>query len=83
MGAALWCTGLVALRHVGSSQTWDRTYVPCIPRWILNHWAVREALKIFQRGPCFKIFIEFVTVLSLFYVLVFFLANSHGGILAP
>ena len=34
----LWCTGFVALQHVGSSQTRDRTQVPCIGRWILNHW---------------------------------------------
>ena len=31
------CTGSVALRHVGSSQTRDRTHVPCIGRWILTH----------------------------------------------
>ena len=35
-------TGLVALRHVGSSQTRDQTRVPCIGRWILNHCATRE-----------------------------------------
>ena len=34
--------GLVAPRHVGSSQTRDRTYVPCTGRWILNHCATRE-----------------------------------------
>ena len=28
---------LLALRHVGSSQTSDRTCVPCIDRQILNH----------------------------------------------
>ena len=31
----MWRTGLVALRHVGSSRTRDRTHVPCIGRWIL------------------------------------------------
>ena len=36
--------GLVALGHRGSSQTRDRTRVPCIGRWILNHWTSREAL---------------------------------------
>ena len=35
--------GLVALRHVGSSQTRARTRVPCIGRQILNHCATREA----------------------------------------
>ena len=35
--------GLVALQHVGSSQTRARTRVPCIGRQILNHCATREA----------------------------------------
>ena len=39
----LWLTGLVAPRHVGSSQTRARTHVPCIGRRILNHCATREA----------------------------------------
>ena len=38
----LWHTGLVAPRHVGYSQTRDRTRVPCIGRRILNHCATRE-----------------------------------------
>ena len=25
-----------------SSPTMDQTHVPCIARWILNHWAIRE-----------------------------------------
>ena len=33
---------LAALRHVGSTQTWDRTHVLCIGRWILIHCATRE-----------------------------------------
>ena len=40
----LWLTGLVAPRHVGSSQTRARTHVPCIGRQIPNHCATREAL---------------------------------------
>ena len=40
----MWCTGLVAPRHVGSSRTRARTRVPCIGRWILNKYATREAL---------------------------------------
>ena len=39
----LWHTSLVAPRHVGSSQTRDRTRVPCIGRRILNHCATGEA----------------------------------------
>ena len=36
---------LVALQHAESSQTKprDQTHVPCIGRWILNHWVTREA----------------------------------------
>ena len=36
--------GLVALQHVGSSLTRDWTCVSCTGRWILDHWATREAL---------------------------------------
>ena len=36
--------GLVALQHVGSSQTRDQTRVSCISRQILYHWATWEAL---------------------------------------
>ena len=38
----LWLMGLVAPWHMGSSQTKDQTLIPCISRWILNHWATRE-----------------------------------------
>ena len=38
------CTGLVALQQVESSQTRDRTRVPCIGRRILNHQTTREVL---------------------------------------
>ena len=43
-------TGSVVRGHwlicsaVGSSQTRNRTHVPCITRWILNPWTPREAL---------------------------------------
>ena len=39
----MWLTGLVAPRHVGSSQTRARTRVPCTGRQTLNHCATREA----------------------------------------
>ena len=42
----MWLTGLVAPRHVGSSQTRARTRVPCIGRQILNHCATREAPSV-------------------------------------
>ena len=35
--------GLVAPRHVESSQIRNRSHVSCIGRWILYHWATREA----------------------------------------
>ena len=37
-----WLTGLVAPRHVGSSQTRARTRVPCISKRTLNRCATRE-----------------------------------------
>ena len=37
--------GLVAPQRVGSSQTRDRTHVPCIGREILNYWTTREVPK--------------------------------------
>ena len=36
--------GLVALQHVESSQTRNRTCVPCTGRLILNHWITRNVL---------------------------------------
>ena len=44
------CSGLVAPSHVGSSQTRDRTRVPCIGRRILNHRTTRE---VYVR-PCLR-----------------------------
>ena len=40
----LWCTGLAAPRHMGSSRTRDQTRVPCIGRQILNHCTTREEI---------------------------------------
>ena len=48
----LWCTGLVALRHVGSSRTRAQTRVPCIGRQILKHRTTREVPVYF----CFYFF---------------------------
>ena len=33
--------GLTCPKHVESSRTRDRTHIPCIGRWILNHWTAR------------------------------------------
>ena len=47
-----WHTGLGASGHVGPSQTKDQTPVPCIGRWILNHWTTREE-------PCLVMFLNY------------------------
>ena len=39
----LWYTGLADPCHVGSSWTRNQTHVPCLGRWILYHWATRDA----------------------------------------
>ena len=36
------CTGLVALWHLGSSETRIQALVPCTGRWIPNHWTTRK-----------------------------------------
>ena len=41
MGSVVVTTGVVAPQHVESSQTRDQTHIPCIGRWILNHWTTR------------------------------------------
>ena len=38
--------GFVAPWHVESSRTKIGTYIPCIGRWILNHWTTREVIPI-------------------------------------
>ena len=43
-----WCTGLVAPWHVESSWTRDRTHVPCIGRWLLNHRTTRDVSNMHQ-----------------------------------
>ena len=42
--------GLVALLHVESSQTRDRTCIPCISRRILYHWTTREVQRVVFDG---------------------------------
>ena len=38
------CTSLAAPQHVDSPPSRDQTRVSCIGKWILHHWATREAL---------------------------------------
>ena len=44
--AVAWSTGLVAPWCGGSSWSRDRTQVPCVGRWIPNHWTTREVFLI-------------------------------------
>ena len=67
----LWVLGLsscAALWHVGSFQTRDRTHVPSLGRWILNHWTTREVQHNFYMHwkprrlcvPCFIVILALV-----------------------
>ena len=46
----MWCTGLVALQHVGSSWVRDQTHVSCIGRQILYH-CVSNTLATWWEEP--------------------------------
>ena len=54
VGSVVVCTGLVASRHVGTFRTRDWTCVPCIGRWILNHWKTREVPVPIFRIICLR-----------------------------
>ena len=45
-----WYLNLVSPWPVGSSQMCVQIHVPCIGRWILNHWATREVSIISYLG---------------------------------
>ena len=45
----LWDLGLVAPRHVGSSQTRDQTRVPCIDRWFSTPGPKRKSYTMFKK----------------------------------
>ena len=59
------CVGLVALWHVGSSWTRDWTRISCTGRWILYHWATREAPKLCAFMSLFGIHVFFSRWLKL------------------
>ena len=63
--------GLVAPRHVGSSQTRARTRVPCLGRQILNHCATREApvSRFFDDGHSDRY--EVIPHCSFFFLILF------------
>ena len=42
-------TGLIPPQRVGSAWNRDGTRVSCIGRWILYHWATKEAPRIFLK----------------------------------
>ena len=42
--------GLVVQRHVESSQTRDRTHVPCTGSQILNPWTTRDVPEVTSVG---------------------------------
>ena len=50
-----WSIGLVAPQHVGSSQIKNWTLVSCTGRWILYHWATREAQEMLREGPGYQL----------------------------
>ena len=50
MGLAVVAQGLSCLQPVESSQIRDQTPVPCIGRWIFNHWTTREVLVLLFSG---------------------------------
>ena len=43
----LWCMGLAAPRHVGSSRIRDWTHVSCIGRQIIYHWANQGSPRLY------------------------------------
>ena len=58
----MWRMGLVAPRHVRSSQTRARTRVPCIGRRILNHCATRETLPLTSKVVFCIAFNDYFTI---------------------
>ena len=56
----LWCSGLAAPRHVGSSRSRDRTCVSWIGRQILSHWTTRQvqffySFKLESKGEWWRL----------------------------
>ena len=78
-----WHTGLVALRHVGSSPTRDWTHVPCIGRWTLNQWTTREViwmvLYTFYPSWLFSYSIKHSLEICLESSIVWFIIVGHLG----
>ena len=87
----LWHTGLVAPRHVRSSQTRAGTHVPCIGRRILNHCATREVPEIdyhwssfMVRSLLFSLFFSFGKCFQAFpEVARFLVSHSPSSVCFP
>ena len=72
-------TDLVAPQNMKSSWTRDRTYVPCIGRWMLIHCTTREVrLAHFQIGLwyIYLFYKKMVTYLQTFYLKMTFTENN-------
>ena len=74
MGSIVVVQGLVALRHVESSQTRDWTRVSCIGRQILTHCTTREVLVLYFHLP----FLLWIKILhSTYYTLLSTLTSRN------
>ena len=67
----LWCTGLVTLRHVGSSQTRDWTHVPALKGEFLTTWPPgRSVFWSYNVESCACILRWYICFLGLRYKLL-------------
>ena len=65
MASVVWCTVLVAPRlHKGSFQTRDGTHIPCIGRWIFNHWTHALSVLIARQFCGTQLDVSTGTILS-------------------
>lgn len=49
-GQSLWCAGLAAPRHMGSSRTRERARVPRIRRRVPNHWPLGKSYSCYCKN---------------------------------
>ena len=71
VGSSFWHMGFPHGTWNLSTPTWDRTHIPCIGRWILNHWATREVpLKYLLNLPFSFPFLLLLLTLGLYHLLL-------------
>ena len=70
----LWHTASAALQHVGSSQTRNRTYVPCTGRQTPNHWTTRKVLSYLIS---FFFFLKSFSCSFFFFLLLLKISNEN------